>query len=114
MFRKILKFSIISLIFLSFFLLPVFADASVWVDGYYRNNGTYVRGHYRSSPDGNPYTNWSFPGNTNPYTGETATGNPSTYLDNYYNRNTGSSWNIGNSWNSGSSWNTGNSFNFGW
>ena len=23
-----------------------------WVNGYYRKNGTYVRGHYRSNPDG--------------------------------------------------------------
>jgi hypothetical protein len=22
-----------------------------WVNGYYRSDGTYVRGHYRSSPD---------------------------------------------------------------
>ena len=59
------------------------ADAAVRVNGYYRKDGTYVRPHYRSNPDGNPYNNWSFPGNTNPYTGKTATGNPSTYLKNY-------------------------------
>lgn len=58
------------------------ADAAVWVNGYTRSNGTYVQGHYRSNPDGNPYNNWSYPGNTNPYTGVTATGNPSTYLRN--------------------------------
>lgn len=62
--------------------IPV-ALADVWVNGYYRSNGTYVNGHYRSDPDGDPYNNWSFPGNTNPYTGVTATGNPSTYLKNY-------------------------------
>ncbi len=60
--------------------------AQVYVDGYYRKDGTYVQPHYRSNPDGNPYNNWSFPGNTNPYTGKVATGNPDTYLDNYYNR----------------------------
>ena len=37
-------------------------------------------------PDGNPYNNWSFPGNTNPYTGKTATGDPAAYLRGYYNR----------------------------
>lgn len=58
------------------------AEAAVKVKGYYRKDGTYVRPHYRSNPDGNPYNNWSFPGNTNPYTGETATGDPSTYLKN--------------------------------
>lgn len=58
--------------------------ADVWVRGYYRKDGTYVRGHWRSDPDGNPYNNWSFPGNINPHTGKIATGNPSTYLKNYY------------------------------
>lgn len=62
------------------------AEAAVSVKGYYRKNGTYVQPHMRSNPDGNPYNNWSFPGNTNPYTGKTATGNPDTYLNNYYNR----------------------------
>jgi hypothetical protein len=62
------------------------AEAAVSVKGYYRKNGTYVQPHMRSNPDGNPYNNWSYPGNTNPYTGKTATGNPSTYLNNYYNR----------------------------
>jgi len=74
-----------------FMLLAVLLCASqlfsqVRVRGYYRKNGTYVAPHYRSNPDGNPYNNWSYPGNTNPYTGKVASGNPSTYLDNYYNR----------------------------
>jgi hypothetical protein len=59
-------------------------EASVKVNGYFRKNGTYVKPHYRSNPDGNPYNNWSFPGNTNPYTGKVAPGNSSTYLKNYY------------------------------
>jgi hypothetical protein len=59
-------------------------DADVWVNGHTRKDGTYVQGHYRSNPDGNPYNNWSYPGNTNPYTGEVAPGNPDTYLQNYY------------------------------
>lgn len=67
------------------------ADAAVRVKGYYRKDGTYVQPHYRSNPDGNPYNNWSYPGNTNPYTGETATGNSDTYLKNYYNSNSSSS-----------------------
>jgi hypothetical protein len=72
------------------FLTFVGAYAQVHVRGYYRSNGTYVQPHMRSSPDGNPYNNYSYPGNTNPYTGKVATGNPNTYLDNYYNRNSGS------------------------
>ena len=65
------------------FIMPVEAD--VWVEGYYKDDGTYVEGHWRSDPDGNPYNNWSYPGNLNPYTGEVADGNPSTYLKNYNN-----------------------------
>lgn len=65
--------------------------AQVKVKGYYKKNGTYVQPHYRSNPDGNPYNNWSYPGNTNPYTGKTATGNLDTYLKNYYNRSSNSS-----------------------
>lgn len=67
-------------------LVSIQGTAQVKVRGYYRKNGTYVQPHYRSKPDGNPYNNWSYPGNTNPYTGKTATGNPNTYLKNYYNK----------------------------
>jgi len=48
----------------------------VYVDGYYRSDGTYVQPHYRSSPDGDPSNNWSTQGNFNPYTGEQGTANP--------------------------------------
>lgn len=60
---------------------------SVWVKGYYRKDGTYVRGHYRTAPDGNPYNNYSFPGNYNPNTGKVTTGDPDKYLERYYNKN---------------------------
>ena len=63
----------------------------VWVNGYYRKDGTYVRGHYRTAPDGNPYNNYSFPGNYNPNTGKITPGNPQTYLDRYYNKSNSSS-----------------------
>ncbi len=80
------KFSIIVItliIFIGFLGLTFDADAAVRVRGYYRKDGTYVQPHYRSNPDGNPYNNWSFPGNINPYTGKVAPGNPDTYLKNY-------------------------------
>ena len=66
-------------------IFGVISYAQVHVNGYYRKNGTYVQPHMRSSPDNNPYNNYSYPGNVNPYTGKTATGNESTYLNNYYN-----------------------------
>ena len=71
------------------------SSTDVWVSGYYRKDGTYVMGHWRSSPDGNPYNNWSFPGNINPYTGRIATGNPETYLKNYYKYSMGNMGKIG-------------------
>lgn len=90
---KIIKYMhSLSKIFLSLLLLlsistAVFAD--VWVDGYYRKDGTYVNGHYRSDPDGNFDNNWSTKGNVNPYTGEIGTKTkPST--GSYYNNTTSS------------------------
>ena len=56
-----------------------------YVRGYFRKDGTYVNGYYRTNPDSSPYNNYSYPGNYNPNTGKTSTGNPSTYLNNYYN-----------------------------
>ena len=69
-----------------FFSIQVFAQ--VHVRGYYRKDGTYVQPHQRSKPDGNPYNNYSYPGNTNPHTGKVATGNPNTYLKNYHKNST--------------------------
>lgn len=79
-----------TLLILLTLIMTLQATAQVKVKGYYRKDGTYVQPHYRSNPDGNPYNNWSYPGNTNPYTGKTATGNPDTYLKNYYNRSSNS------------------------
>jgi hypothetical protein len=64
--------------------VPLDVDAQVRVRGYVRRDGTYVPPHVRSSPDGNPSNNWSYPGNVNPYTGKIATGDPLTYLERYY------------------------------
>lgn len=69
--------------------LDVFA---VYVNGYYRSNGTYVNGYERTAPDGNPYNNYSYPGNYNPNTGTVTGGNPDTYLNNYYKNSSGSTY----------------------
>lgn len=74
-------------------LLVTFSFSQVKVKGYYRKDGTYVQPHYRSSPDGNPYNNYSYPGNINPYTGKIAPGNADAYLNSYYNRNSSTSSN---------------------
>jgi hypothetical protein len=49
------------------------ADAGVRVRGHFRRNGSYVRSHVRTRPDGNFYNNWSTSPNINPYTGTTGT-----------------------------------------
>lgn len=72
------------LLILSFVLLQTTAVCQVYVDGYSRADGTWVEPHYRSSPDGDPYNNYSYPGNYNPYTGKIAGGKEETYLANYY------------------------------
>ncbi|MCC7005687.1 MAG: hypothetical protein IT497_03450 [Ottowia sp.] len=48
----------------------------IWVDGYTRQDGTYVQGHYKTAPDGNPSNNYSAQGNINPYTGRSGTVDP--------------------------------------
>jgi hypothetical protein len=48
----------------------------VWVNGYYRHDGTFVPGHYRTAPDGDPSNNWSNSPNVNPYTGKPGTHHP--------------------------------------
>jgi hypothetical protein len=61
----------IALFVLLEFIVP--ADGAVRVRGYFRKDGTCVRPHYRSYPDGNPYNNWSTYPNINPYTGKQGT-----------------------------------------
>src|SRR5438093_1115503 len=80
--RRVLFLSLVSLV-----AFAAQAHAQVRVRGYLRDDGTYVGSHYRSAPDGNPYNNWSYPGNVNPHTGEIATGDPNRYLEQYQNRN---------------------------
>jgi hypothetical protein len=82
--KKLVILAGVLTILISFFVTS-FAQAG-WVRGYYRSNGTYVQPHYRTNPDGNPYNNYSFPGNYNPNTGRITPGNPDTYLERYYNR----------------------------
>jgi hypothetical protein len=62
------------------------AARQVHVRGYYRKDGTYVQPHVRSAPDGNPYNNYSYPGNYNPNTGKVTSGDPDAYLRRYYSK----------------------------
>lgn len=87
--KKILVVSVFILVSYLFQLPHVLA---VHVNGYYRSNGTYVNSYERTAPDGNPYNNYSYPGNYNPNTGKITGGSAATYLDNYYNRSSGTSY----------------------
>ncbi|VAX25829.1 hypothetical protein MNBD_NITROSPINAE02-172 [hydrothermal vent metagenome] len=57
------------------------------VRGYLKKDGTYVAPHFRSSPDGNQYNNWSSKGNVNPYTGKKGTKDSYGYRSGYGNKN---------------------------
>ena len=63
---------------------PAFADT--FVNGYMRQNGTYVQPHYRSSSDSFRSNNYSTYGHTNPYTGAKGT---TRHYDTYGNDCTG-------------------------
>ena len=60
------------------------AAADTYVRGHTRSDGTYVQPHYRTSPDGNPFNNYSSRGNTNPYTGQPGTVDPYRAPSNTY------------------------------
>jgi hypothetical protein len=55
--KKILIITLITL----FFVPILFAEKRVPVKGYYRKDGTYVRPHYRSAPDGDKSNNYGRP-----------------------------------------------------
>jgi hypothetical protein len=55
------KVSLAALAFvLGSFLVMAGSSRAGWVDGYYRSNGTYVPGHYRSDANGLGYDNYSY------------------------------------------------------
>ena len=56
---------------------------SVYVNGYFKSNGTYVPGHYRTSPNQTINDNYSTYPNFNPYTGEQGTIQPTYSIPSY-------------------------------
>ncbi len=48
----------------------------VYVNGYYRSEGTYVQPYYRTRPNSTTLDNYSTKGNVNPYTGQPGTRDP--------------------------------------
>ena len=66
---KIIK--IISVVFIIVFgFSNLFAQNDVYVNGYYRKNGTYVQPHFKTAPNNSMFDNYSTKGNFNPYTGK--------------------------------------------
>lgn len=55
------------------------AWSQTYVAPHVRKDGTFVQGHYRSTPNSTPYDNYSSQGNSNPFTGERGTVNPYQY-----------------------------------
>jgi hypothetical protein len=50
--------------------------SSIFVHGYTKKNGTYVKPHHRTRPNKTKKDNWSTKGNVNPYTGKKGTKSP--------------------------------------
>jgi hypothetical protein len=73
LFRK-LKAPILALAVLAF---AGAVQADSYTRGYFRRDGSYVDGYWRTQPDGNRYNNYSTEGNINPYTGRRGYKNPS-------------------------------------
>lgn len=84
------KILLLSTVLLLVFQSCVFADQ--YVNGYYRQNGTYVQPYHRTNADNSVYNNYSTKGNTNPYTGQPGYVNPVRVQQNYnYNYNNNNS-----------------------
>lgn len=69
------------------FVLMVASSAALadqYVNPYYRQDGTLVQGHMRSSPNSSAYDNYSTQGNTNPYTGQRGSSQPAPSYGNVY------------------------------
>lgn len=72
---------------LSVTVLALIASSAIagqsMTSGYIKQNGTYVAPSVRTTPDANPYNNYSTRGNTNPYTGSAGTRDPAKVQQNY-------------------------------
>jgi hypothetical protein len=83
MFGRLLAAALITAAFVG----PAFAG-DVYVHGYTRRDGTYVQGYHRTTPDSNPYNNYSTKGNVNPWTGKPGTVDPNSSSNSGYPRST--------------------------
>lgn len=65
---------------LTLFAVPALAG-DVFVNGYFRSNGTYVQPYHRTSPNNTLLDNYSTKGNINPWTGKAGSVDP--YKESY-------------------------------
>lgn len=72
------KISLIVALIVLIGFVSIALAADVYVRPYYRSDGTYVQGHYRTAPDNSRWNNYSTKGNVNPYTGERGYEDPSS------------------------------------
>jgi hypothetical protein len=52
----------------------------LWVDGYYKSDGTYIHGHYRTAPNQTNRDNFTTKPNINPYNGRKGFIEPDDYV----------------------------------
>lgn len=55
-----MKKIVLTIILITFILFGSASVHAVYVNGYYRSNGTYVNSYYRSSPNALRYDNYSY------------------------------------------------------
>lgn len=58
-------FFVLAFVFIS---VLSYAQTQTWVNGYTKKDGTYVKGHYRQTPNQTNHDNWSTTTQKNPYT----------------------------------------------
>lgn len=81
----------------------VFSQNVTHVNGYYKSNGTYVQGHYRTVQNNTVRDNFSTYPNVNPYTGTVGTKHYNYNYNTSYNYNSNKSYNY--NYNSSGSYN---------
>lgn len=72
--RRVMMKKLLCVLVLAAFASP--ASADTYVKGHTKSDGTYVPGHWRSSPNSTTLDNFSTKGNVNPYTGRQGTDDP--------------------------------------
>ncbi len=95
--KKLIK--LILVVLPMFFVISTVAQTNsshTYTNGYYRSNGTYVQGHYKTSPNNTINDNFTTKPNVNPYTGQKGYIEP-TYTTPSYNNSTYSTPSYNNS-----------------